>query len=146
MNKKYLLIAGFLILFSIANVSACYFSFTLTDSNNNEQSIRPFTPVTVYTEDTYRLTIIFTQDHNNCAVPADETDLLLYEEKWKTTKDYLPMQLLSTTAWEQTGTGAYTLELNFTPKIEGTWDLQILRECSKGGYDESLVFDIQKKV
>ena len=143
MNKKYLLIAGFLILFSIANVSACFFSFTLTDSINYEQSIRPFTPVTVYTGDTYKLTITFTQDHRNCAGPADETDLLLYEEKWKTTKNYLPMQLLSTTDWEKTGTGTYTIELHFIPDIKGTWNLQVLRECSKGGYDESLVFDIR---
>ena len=143
MNRKYLLISGFLILFSIANASACYFSFTLTDSRNNEQTLRPFTPVTVNTGETYKLTINFTQDHRKCSVPADETDLLLYEEKWKTTKDYLPMQLISTTHWELTDTCTYTIELDFTPKIEGSWDLQVLRECSKGGYDESLVFTIQ---
>jgi hypothetical protein len=142
MTKKCLIIAAMFILFTVMNASACSINYKLSDPEGKEQSLRPFTPVDLTIGETYFLTIIFRQDHGRCLIPAEETDLLLYEEKWKTTKDYLPMQLISTTGWEQIGGGSYRIVLEFTPEKEGNWDLQILRECPKGGYDESLIFNI----
>jgi hypothetical protein len=142
MKNKHIIIAGFFLIFSISSASACYFSFTLTDSDNNEEVVKPFDNIDINTGETYVLSITFCQDHRNCLVPADETDILLYEEKWKTTKDYLPMQLLNSSGWINTGAGSYTIDLEFIPKTEGLWELQILRECPKGGYDESLLFNI----
>lgn len=142
MKNKLIFITGIFLVFSIANASACYLNFIITDSHNNEKTVKPFENITVNSEENYVLTVIFTQDHRNCIISAEETDFLLYEEKWKTTKDYLPMQLVSISNWEKTGAHCYTIELEFIPKAEGTWELRILRECLKGGYDECLVFNI----
>ena len=134
--------AGIFFSFLLINASACYFEFQLTDQNNVRENIHPYDDIFVNTGETYKLLITFTQDHRNCLVPADETDILLYEEKWKTAKDYLPMQLLSSSGWIETGTCSYSIELEFIPQTEGTWELGILRECPKGGYDENLIFNI----
>ena len=65
------------------------------------------------------------------------------EEKWKSLKDYLPLQLVSRGEWVLDSSQTYVQEISFEAIEKGSWELEIIRDCSKGGYDEFLIFHVQ---
>ena len=135
-------IAGTLILLS-AGAFGCELAFVLTDSKGSSLSIVPGKTVSLKQGETYSLLIRLREDHNNCKVAPEETQFLLEEEKWKSSKDYLPLQLLGEINWTDTGTRTHETEVSFKTAIPGNWELEVLRECTKKeGYDEYLLFSV----
>jgi hypothetical protein len=132
---------------AVASASlACEFQFELTFPDGSVQSITPDREVDLKLGEQYALEVRFIPDHRRCETPPEATRYVLQEEKWKAGKDYLPLGLLSMSSWNESAesrSGAWEQELRFAALIEGNWALEILRECTKGGYDESLHFQVR---
>jgi hypothetical protein len=65
----------------------------------------------------------------------------LEEVKWKPGRE-LPLLLAHPYAWEDTDARSHRATLSFQAVAAGSFELEILRECSKGGYDELLLFQV----
>ncbi len=138
-----LLVAGFLLIGAGLSF-ACEFTFSLTDSNGDTRTVVPGNTVEIESGASYLLTVRYSEDHARCAVPPEDTMFLLDEEKWRASKDHLPLRLTQDPSWQDVG-GDRTHEsrLSFTAMEEGEWTLEIVRECDrKEGYDESFVFSV----
>jgi len=136
------MIAGILNLLAVG-AFACEMTFALTDSSGNSRTIVPGKEIVLKRGETYSLVVRFKEDHNNCKVAPEETLFLLDEEKWKSSKDYLPLQLAGSINWVDTDSRTHETELTFEAVKIGDWELEVIRECSKkGGYDEYLLFSV----
>jgi hypothetical protein len=142
MSRKWgILIAAFLL--STASVFACEFSFTLINTDGSSRTIHPGTNIELEQDDTYTMKIALTEDHRKCQLAPEDTDFLLNEEKWKTSKDYLPLQLLNNISWSTQDSRHHTVEISFKASVSGTSALEVLRDCDKKeGYDEFFRFTI----
>ena len=141
---RILIIAGILLLFGAFSAVACKMNFKLIDENGTTQLVTPGRAVTLAEGEIYTLVVNFTEDHNNCKVDADETEFLLEEEKWKSSKDYLPLQLINSISWRDVGKLSHVAELKFKASDIGRWELEIIRDCTKkDGYDEYFTFVVK---
>jgi hypothetical protein len=122
---------------------ACEMNFTVVSNSGESFEVRPNKPVTLETKETYTLEVEFVQDHRNCIVPAENTVFLLNEEKWKEGKDYLPLLLLSQSGWTEVSSGTWEQNLGFVAQESQKTELEVIRDCPKGGYDETLEFKIK---
>ncbi len=122
---------------------ACELNFTLISENGESVEVRPNKSVTLETGETYTMEVEFVQDHRNCIVPAEDTMYLLEEEKWKEGKDYLPLLLLSQSGWTEASSGTWEQNLVFLVQEGTKTALEVIRDCPKGGYDETLEFKIK---
>ena len=128
-------------LLSTASVFACEFTFTLTNADGSSRNLRPGTDINLELNKTYTLKIALTEDHRNCKLSPEDTDFLLNEEKWKTTKDHLPLQLLDKISWSSQDSRHHTVEFSFHTTVAETCELEVLRDCDKKeGYDEFIQF------
>jgi hypothetical protein len=144
MKKLLICLAIVMSLFLVTvGVYACEMHFSLISSDGAIQNILPGKSTSLSQGESYILQVEFIQDHKRCVIPAEETVYLLLEEKWKSTKDYLPLQLVSQGAWISDSSEAWTQEINFEATQKGQWELEIVRDCSKGGYDEIIIFQVQ---
>lgn len=143
-TKDYMFIVC-VIIFQLIALSgfACNISFSLVDSNGSQKDIYPGGVTELQTGMSYVLKVVFIEDHGRCKLGADETEFLLDEEKWKVSKDYLPLKLLEKITWEKTGNKEHETSVTFRAEKEGTFDLEVIRDCSKGGYDEIVTFLIR---
>jgi len=138
-NKCGILIAAFLL--STVSVFACEFSFTLFTEDGSSRNIRPGTDIELELNNTYTMQIELTEDHRRCNLTPENTDFLLEKEKWKTSKDYLPLQLLDKISWISQDSRHHTAEISFQAVTTGTSELEVLRDCDKKeGYDEFILF------
>jgi hypothetical protein len=140
MSSKWgILIAAFLL--STASSFACEFSFTLINEDGSSRTIRPGTNIELELDNTYTMEIALTEDHRNCRLVPEDTDFLLEEEKWKTSKDYLPLQLVDKISWSSQDSRHHTAEISFQAVTAGKSELEVLRDCDKKeGYDEFIRF------
>lgn len=133
-----------ILIFGAAGAFACQLTFSLVSGDGSVRNIVPGRSVDLGLTESYTLKVTLEEDHNNCPVPAENTVFLLEEEKWKASKDYLPLLLQDNISWSDTGSRSHVTELSFTTAQAGVWELEIIRECDKKeGYDESLIFSIQ---
>lgn len=126
--------------FLVGSALACEFHFRLISPEGEVEKIFPGEVKSLQKGETYTLCVDFVADHRRCTVPPEETVFLLQEEKWKTSKGYLALRLMEETEWVPLSSLSWTKELRFTALEQGTYGLEILRECPKGGYDEWLDF------
>jgi hypothetical protein len=125
---------------------ACEFQFELTLPDGSVQRVTPDREAVLELGETYTLEIQFTADHRRCETPPEATLYLMQEEKWKVGKDYLPLGLLFMSSWSESTaerSGAWEQVIRFRASMEGNWELEVLRECERGGYDESLHFQVR---
>lgn len=125
-----------------APLAACEFTYTITGPGLSAARVVPGVPVSLVRDAQYTLTVSYREDHRNCIVPPEDTLFLLEEERWKTGKDYLPLQLLATEPWVDAAR-SHSTTLTFAASDPGTWSLDVLRECSRGGYDQTLLFSVK---
>lgn len=137
---RVMLITAFI--FSAAGAYTCEFSYTLTQADGSSQSLRPGTDIHLDQGETYTLIVSFTEDHGNCKLTPEDTDFLLDEEKWKASKDYLTLKLIDIIVWNDLDSRHHTTEISFCAAVTGKCELEIIRDCDKGGYDEILRFII----
>ena len=125
------------------NILACEMHFSLIPVKGTAENIVPGREIPLSIGGNYTLQVEFLQDHNRCITPAEETVYLISEEKWKSTKDYLPLQLVEFGEWTSNSERVWTQEITFEASQEGLWELEIIRDCPKGGFDETLVFHVE---
>ena len=143
MKKKLIFISILTALFITGSgLYACEMNFSLF-SPEGEQKIVPGKEVRLALGETYSLTVQFIEDHRKCVTPPEETMYILQEEKWKISKDHLPLQLIALGDWVMESGDGWVQKIDFTPREKGTWNLEIIRDCPKGGYDEYLSFQVQ---
>jgi hypothetical protein len=141
MRWLHIIFASAALLFAgAAAATACEFAFLLDGSDGVQRSITAGSTTDLALGGTYTLTVEFTEDHGNCKLEPEDTVFLLEEEKWKPTKDTLPLLLTGSVIWEQETDRVNIAEISFQAVKEGRWELEIIRDCSKGGYDEVLAF------
>jgi hypothetical protein len=120
-----------------ARAGACEVSLRIVDAAGAARTLAPGREVEVALGGTYRLEVTFAEDHGRCAVDADETELLLEEQAWKRSRTGLPLVLLEDPVWRDRSSREHATELVFRAAEAGTWELEVVRDCSKGGYDET---------
>lgn len=142
--KNLVIIAVFFsVLFSAFGLFACEMHFSLISPDGEEEQLFPGREIVLNYDETYTLRVEFVEDHRKCVMAPEDTVYLLDEEKWKTEKDHLSLQLVSSSQWEETSTRGWVQELQFTAAQKGSVELEVLRDCPKGGYDEDLLFSVQ---
>lgn len=122
---------------------ACEMNFSLLSPDGTAKEILPGKSISLSAGESYTLRVKFTPDHRKCIVSPEETIYLLLEEKWKSSKDYLPLQLVSRGEWVLDSSKTYVQEISFEAIEKGSCELEIIRDCSKGGYDEFLIFHVR---
>jgi hypothetical protein len=144
MKKITLFLFIFISLFLLSiGAYACELQFTLKPMRGTEENIDPGSETSLTAGESYFLHVEFTQDHKRCITPAEETVYLISEEKWKSTKDYLPLQLVEQREWASISEGVWAQDIQFEALQKGLWELDVIRDCPKGGIDETLVFQVQ---
>jgi len=141
-----LVVTALALVVGVSLAMACEFQFELMSPDGSVQRIMPNREVDLELGKSYTLEVRFTPDHRRCDIPPEATLYLLQDEKWKSTKDYLPLGLLSMGEWtvsQEEREGSWEQELRFSALKEGDWALEIVRECPKGGYDEFLQFQVR---
>ena len=133
----------FLLIFLSIGAYACEMQFTLTTTGGTTVNIVPGRETSLSLGESYALQVDFTQDHKRCVTPVEETVYLVSEEKWKSTKDYLPLQLVEQGEWTSVSEGVWAQDIQFEALQKGLWELEVVRDCPKGGIDETLVFHVQ---
>ena len=120
MKEKLIVISILVTLFITGSVLyACEMNFSLV-SPEGEQRIVPGKEVGLTLGETYSLNVQFIEDHRKCVTPPEETMYILQEEKWKISKDYLPLQLIELGDWIMESGDGWIQKINFTPQEEGT--------------------------
>lgn len=132
----------FLFLSTGGELEACEFTYLLTGPDHSETRIIPGIPVTVSVNGEYSLSISYREDHRNCLVPPEDTLFLVEEERWKEGKDYLALELQGPISWESDGR-SHSASLLFSANKVGTWVLDVIRECTRSGYEQSLVIEVR---
>jgi hypothetical protein len=130
-------------IFSISAASACDLRFTLQDRAGVVTELRAGDTVSLENGMSYTLHVVFREDHGRCLVAPEETIFLMEEEKWKPSKDYLPLTLENSIIWKAEDAKSYGTDLTFSAASKGTFKLDIIRECSKGGYEEYILFVVK---
>jgi hypothetical protein len=136
-------IAALMLTLGAAAAFACEMSFTLEGQSCTSMSILPGATVKLLEGQSYKITVEFNEDHRNCKVPADETLFLLNGEKWRSNKETQALLLKSVIEWDTVTNTKNVTVLEFTASVKGEQVIQIVRECSKGGYDEEITFVVE---
>lgn len=136
-----LLVPLVFMLAAAAPLAACEFTYTISGPGLSAVRVIPGVPVALSSGAQYTLSVAYREDHRNCLVPPEDTVFLVEEERWKAGKDYLPLQLLEAQPWSDSGRSLATT-LSFRAGEPGTWPVQVIRECSRGGYDQTLLFTV----
>jgi hypothetical protein len=131
-----------LLLLPAARLAACEFTYTLTGPGQTDTRIIPGIPLQLETDALYSLDVSYREDHRNCLVPPEDTLFLVEEERWKTGKEYLALELMEDIVWIEDEREKQTI-IQFETHTPGTWPLQVIRECSRGGYDQTLLFTVR---
>jgi hypothetical protein len=143
--KKFVVIAVITLgmVFPSFGIFACEMHFSLFSPEGEEAQVFPGRETVLHLNESYTLRVKFVEDHRKCVMLPDDTVYLLDEEKWKTEKDHLALQLVSSSQWEETSARGWVQELQFTAAQKGSVSLEVLRDCPKGGYDDYLLFSVQ---
>lgn len=136
-------IAALMVLIALAvaaPASACIFTYTLIGESGSV-ALTPDTPTAVEVGQTYRIDIAMREDHGNCRIEPEDTLFLLDEARWRLNRETQPMVLLSEIVWQPVGTTRYTTTIEFRVGQPGLWTVDVIRECTRGGYRGALLFE-----
>ncbi len=142
MNKLILVFAAGLLFLGSAAAFTCDFDYTIIDPAGEEQAVRPGKPFPVTTDNVYTLTFSYYENHRNCLVAPEETQFEIDGSPWTLNNKAQPLMLTSLPQWEAVSGREHAGELIFVPGEAGTWELDVLRICTKGGYAGTLVFAV----
>lgn len=141
MTRKFIFVMSLLILGFTA--FACEMAFEIDGEGFDSTKILPGSTVKLVAGETYTISVEFVEDHRNCKVPPDETLFILNDEKWRTLKETQALILQNSVQWSEDTKTANSCDLVFVAQESGTQKLMIVRECSKGGYDETITFIVE---
>jgi hypothetical protein len=126
---------------------AYIFQYSLKSADGK---LTPFTPgkgIPLSAGGTYTLSVTFIPDHRNCTTPAEATACSLAgvaaAKDGVPENNRTPLALVSPGAWVRGSSRPYTQTLNFTACEKGRFDLEVVRDCQKGGYVDYLSFVVK---
>lgn len=138
--KKLVPLLLFLLL-PAALIPACEFSFALSGPDGATLPLRPGSETALQRGESYTLEVTFIEDHRKCLLTPEDTEFFLEEVKWKPGRE-LPLVLEEAVSWEEADARTNRALLSFRAVEAGSFTLEVLRECDKGGYDELLLFSV----
>lgn len=140
---KRVIITALTVLFASAAVAgACELQFSLFDAAGTERAVAAGTgsPINLEVGLEYTLRMAYREDHRSCTVQPEDTLLLLDGARWREARDTQPLVLAAPVVWTQPRARTHEAEIGFTAAAAGNWTLEIIRECSRGGYYGELLF------
>lgn len=138
---KRVLLPLLLLALPASGILACEFTFALHSADGATQALRPGSEIVLELGKSYDLEVTFREDHRRCLLTPEDTEFYLEEVKWKPGRD-LPLVLGEAVTWESVNAGSHSATLPFRAEDPGSFQLEIVRECDKGGYDELLLFTV----
>jgi hypothetical protein len=123
--------------------AACELRFKLVDASGASRRVLPGATVQLKAGASYSLHIEFDEDHRNCAVPPQETVFLIDGARWNSAKPGQGLALAGPVAWIEDGRTTNHADIPFVAAAGGIHTLSIIRDCPKGGYDETIAFSVK---
>lgn len=140
-SKRYFLIS-ILLLSLLVPLFACEMEFRLSGPSLTDMRILPGSTIALEKGSSYTLQVIFTEDHRNCKIPAEDTLFMLDKQKWRVDKTEQAVVLQRAIVWQTSAKRTNETTLLFVASREGQSILNIIRTCTKGGYDENIIFSV----
>jgi hypothetical protein len=126
----------------VTAVCACDIEYTVKTVEGEMVKSVKGSPVELLNGEEYILEVEYTEDHRNCRVKPEETMFLVNGIPWQPDKASISLVLKESITWTQPSNRVNKSEIHFTATSSGTATLEIIRECTKGGDKETLVFTI----
>ncbi len=140
-SKRYFLI-GMLMLSLFLPLFACEMEFRISGPAMTDMRILPGSTIALEKGASYSLQVIFSEDHRNCKIPPEDTLFMLDKQKWRVDKTEQGVVLQSPIVWEIEAKRTNETTISFVASQEGLRVLNICRICTKGGYDENIIFSV----
>ncbi len=140
-SKRFFLI-GILMTSLLLPLLACEMEFRITGPTMEDMRILPGSTLALEKGASYFLQVIFSEDHRNCKIPPDETLFMLDKQKWRVDKTEQGIVLQSPIVWNTEAKRTNEATISFVASQAGQRVLNICRICSKGGYDEDIIFSV----
>ncbi|MBN1834776.1 MAG: hypothetical protein JW820_02935 [Spirochaetales bacterium] len=145
--KRIIIIALGVFLAAAAVAGACELHFSLVDSAGIERPVSAANgssgdSIPLELGEEYTLQMVYREDHRNCTVEPEDTVLLLEGARWRPARDTQPLILAAPVTWTQPQSRTNQAEVRFVAAAAGSWTLEIIRECDRGGYHGELVFAV----
>lgn len=129
------------LLFAAPAVFACEMHFSLEQEGDViELSARD--EAALEAGESYVLKVTFVEDHRRCVVPPEETVYLMEYERWDADNEQ-PLRMLEQGSWKEISSGTWEQEIQFEAAQAGTWSLEVIRDCPKGGFNTVLSFEVR---
>ena len=121
----------------------CDMDYSILGPDGITRAISPERPVRLEAETAYELVVLFTEEHRNCTLPAEDTIFRLNGIDWEQSAPGAGLSLSSEIRWLEDGARSYIARIQFTSAATGNFELEVIRDCNKKeGYDETLLFRI----
>lgn len=129
-----------LFLAGCAGLWACEMSYSLAMADGRHLTLQPGQSIALEQGKEYRLILEYYEDHRACIVGPDATLFFLDGSRWRPGRETAGLLLLEAVRWESAAPRQQRTEIPFVANQLGSFELEIIRECSKGGYQGSLSF------
>ncbi|PKL26807.1 MAG: hypothetical protein CVV46_14725 [Spirochaetae bacterium HGW-Spirochaetae-2] len=140
--KRMLILGACMMMLSTASLFACEFNYTLVDQSGNTMQVTPSKPMVLKQGESYSFEISFYEDHRNCVVPPSDTLFMIDGARWRPLRDSQGLVLGGTMEWKENSSRLNTGFTSFTALLPGTYSLEVMRVCDKGGYTAELIFEV----
>jgi len=140
-SKRYFLI-GALLLSLLLPLFACEMEFRLSGPTMTDMRILPGSTIALEKGSSYTLQVLFTEDHRTCKIPPEDTLFMLDKQKWRVDKTEQAVVLQRAIVWQTNAKRTNETTIFFVAALEGQRVLNIIRICTKGGYDENIIFSV----
>ena len=140
--KRILVLGACMMIFSVATLFACEFNYTLVDASGRSMQVTPSQPMVLKLGESYSFEISFYEDHRNCVVPPSDTLFMLDGARWRPLRDSQGLVLSGAMEWKEHSSRLNTGVTSFTALLPGTYSLEVMRVCDRGGYTAELIFAV----
>ena len=124
-------------------VLACNYTYTVIDSVGRETPVTEGNSAILIRGETYTLRMEYHENHRNCNVSPEETLYLVDGARWRLDRETQPLILRAMPDWEQPASRTHRGEFTFTASQEGSWQVEVVRVCDRGGYHGEFVLEVQ---
>ena len=143
MKARHVLIVLVLALGGVVPALACNYTYTVIDGAGRETIVSEGSSATLRLGETYTLRMEYHENHRNCNVSPEETLYLLDGSRWRLERETQPLYLLSWPQWEQPASRTHRGEFVFTAAQAGTWLVEVVRVCDRGGYHGEIYLEVR---
>jgi hypothetical protein len=140
--KRIILTGVFMVILSLTALFACEIDYSIIDQSGTSISATPSQTITLKQGETYTFQMTFYEDHRNCRVPPEDTLFLLDGARWRPQRETQGLVLGGAVEWMENSSRLNTGLTTFTALQPGTYSLEVIRVCDRGGYTAELIFEV----